>query len=38
MFTVCVTVTVGAPMLLNFIDANTATGEFTVERDRYADG
>jgi hypothetical protein len=37
-FTVCVTVTVRIPMLPEFIDANTATGRFTVERDRYADG
>jgi Flp pilus assembly protein TadG len=37
-FTVCVTVTVRIPMLPDFIDANTATGTFTVERDRYADG
>jgi Flp pilus assembly protein TadG len=37
-FTVCVTVTVRIPMLPDFIDANTATGRFTVERDRYADG
>jgi Flp pilus assembly protein TadG len=37
-FTVCVTVTVRIPMLPDFIDANTATGQFTVERDRYADG
>ena len=37
-FTVCVTVTVRIPMLPDFIDANTATGEFLVERDRYIDG
>jgi hypothetical protein len=37
-FTVCVTVTVRIPLLPDFIDANTATGRFTVERDRYADG
>jgi hypothetical protein len=37
-FTVCVTVTVRIPMLPDVIDANTATGKFTVERDRYADG
>jgi hypothetical protein len=37
-FTVCVTVTVRVPLLPDFIDANTATGEFVVERDRYVDG
>jgi Flp pilus assembly protein TadG len=37
-FTVCVTVTVRIPLLPQFIDANTATGEFVVERDRYVDG
>ena len=37
-FTVCVTVTVRVPLLPDFIDANTATGEFLVERDRYVDG
>ena len=37
-FTVCVTVTVRIPLLPDFIDANTATGEFVVERDRYVDG
>ena len=36
-FTVCVTVTVRIPLLPDFIDANTATGEFLVERDRYSD-
>ena len=36
-FTVCVTVTVRIPFLPEFIDANTATGEFVVERDRYVD-
>jgi hypothetical protein len=36
-FTVCVTVTVRIPLLPDFVDANTATGQFTVERDRYAD-
>ena len=36
-FTVCVTVTVRIPLLPEFIDANTATGEFVVERDRYVD-
>jgi Flp pilus assembly protein TadG len=37
-FTVCVTVTVRIPLLPDFIDSNTATGEFLVERDRYIDG
>ncbi len=37
-FIVCVTVTVRVPLLPDFIDANTATGEFVVERDRYVDG
>lgn len=37
-FTVCVTVTVRIPLLPDFIDANTATGQFLVERDRYVDG
>ena len=37
-FTVCVTMTVRIPMLPDFVDANTATGQFTVERDRYTDG
>jgi hypothetical protein len=37
-FNVCVTVTVRIPLLPEFIDANTATGQFVVERDRYADG
>ena len=37
-FTVCVTVTVRIPLLPQFIDANTATGEFVVERNRYVDG
>jgi hypothetical protein len=36
-FTVCVTVTVRIPLLPQFIDADTATGEFVVERDRYVD-
>jgi len=36
-FLVCVTVTVRIPLLPEFIDANTATGEFVVERDRYVD-
>jgi Flp pilus assembly pilin Flp len=37
-FSVCVTVTVRIPLLPEFIDANTATGQFVVERDRYIDG
>nr|WP_204332438.1 hypothetical protein [Geodermatophilus sabuli] len=37
-FAVCVTVTVRIPLLPEFIDANTATGQFLVERDRYVDG
>jgi hypothetical protein len=37
-FDVCVTVTVRIPMLPDFIDANTASGRFVVERDRYIDG
>jgi Flp pilus assembly protein TadG len=36
-FSVCVTVTVRIPLLPDFIDANTATGQFVVERDRYVD-
>jgi hypothetical protein len=36
-FVVCVTVTVRIPLLPEFIDANTATGRFVVERDRYVD-
>ena len=36
-FSVCVTVTVRIPFLPQFIDANTATGQFVVERDRYVD-
>jgi hypothetical protein len=35
-FSVCVTVTVRIP-LPEFVDANTATGQFVVERDRYVD-
>jgi hypothetical protein len=35
---VCVTVTVRIPLLPEFIDANIATGEFVVERDRYVNG
>jgi hypothetical protein len=37
-FSVCVTVTVRIPLLPDFIDANTATGQFLVVRDRYVDG
>ena len=37
-FSVCVMVTVRIPFLPEFIDANTATGQFVVERDRYVDG
>ena len=37
-FSVCVTVTFRIPLLPEFIDANTATGRFVVERDRYVDG
>ena len=37
-FSVCVTVTVRIPLLPDFIDANTATGQFVVDRDRYVDG
>ena len=37
-FDVCVTVTVRVPLLPDFVDANTATGRFVVERDRYVDG
>ena len=37
-FSVCVTVTVRIPLLPEFVDANTATGQFVVERDRYVDG
>jgi Flp pilus assembly protein TadG len=37
-FSVCVTVTERIPLLPEFIDANTATGQFVVERDRYIDG
>jgi Flp pilus assembly protein TadG len=37
-FSVCVTVTVRIPFLPEFVDANTATGQFVVERDRYVDG
>ena len=37
-FSASVTETGRTPMLPEFIDANTATGEFAVERDRYVDG
>jgi hypothetical protein len=37
-FSVCVTVTVRIPLLPEFVDANTAIGQFVVERDRYVDG
>ena len=37
-FSVCVTVTVRIPMLPEFIESNTATGQFVVERDRYVNG
>ncbi len=37
-FSVCVKVTVRIPLLPEFVDANTATGQFVVERDRYVDG
>jgi hypothetical protein len=36
-FIVCVTVTVRIPLLPDFIDTNTTTGRFVVERDRYVD-
>jgi hypothetical protein len=34
-FSVCVTVTVRIPLLPDFINSNTATGQFVVDRDRY---
>jgi len=37
-FSVCVTVTVRIPFLPEFVDANTATGQFVVDRDRCVDG
>jgi Flp pilus assembly protein TadG len=37
-FSVCVTVTVRIPLLPEFVEANTATGQFVVERNRYVDG
>ncbi|MGY1713396.1 hypothetical protein ACI78R_02970 [Geodermatophilus sp. SYSU D01106] len=36
-FSVCATVTVRIPLLPEWIDANTATGQFVVETDRYVD-
>ncbi|MGY1830163.1 hypothetical protein ACI8AA_06990 [Geodermatophilus sp. SYSU D01180] len=36
-FSVCATVTVRIPLLPEWIDANTATGRFVVETDRYVD-
>jgi Flp pilus assembly protein TadG len=36
-FNVCVTVTIRVPLLPEFIEENTATGQFLVERDRYVD-
>jgi len=36
-FSVCVTVTVRIPLMPDFIKANTATGQFVVDRDRYID-
>ncbi|MGY1730130.1 hypothetical protein ACI798_01320 [Geodermatophilus sp. SYSU D01045] len=36
-FAVCATVTVRIPLLPEWIDANTATGRFVVETDRYVD-
>jgi hypothetical protein len=37
-FSVCVTVPVRIPLLAEFVDANTATGQFVVERGRYVGG
>ena len=37
-FSVCATVTVRIPLLPEFVEANTATGQFVVETDRYVDG
>ena len=37
-FSVCVTVTVRIPLLPDFIDSNTATGQFVVDRDRHVNG
>ncbi len=36
-FSVCATVTVRIPLLPEFVDTNTATGQFVVETDRYVD-
>nr|WP_204263860.1 hypothetical protein [Geodermatophilus normandii] len=36
-FSVCATVTVRIPLLPDFVDTNTATGQFVVETDRYVD-
>ena len=36
-FSVCATVTVWIPLLPEFVDATTATGQFVVEVDRYVD-
>ncbi len=36
-FSVCVTVTVRIPLMPEFIESNTATGQFVVERDRFVD-
>ncbi len=36
-FSVCATVTVRVPLLPEFVDANTATGRFVVEIERYVD-
>lgn len=36
-FSVCATVTVRIPLLPEFVEANTATGQFVVETDRYVD-
>ena len=36
--TICTTVTVRIPLLPEFIESDTATGQFVVERDRYVDG
>jgi Flp pilus assembly protein TadG len=37
-FSVCATVTVRIPLLPEFVDTNTATGQFVVQTDRYVDG
>jgi len=36
-FVVCVTVTIRVPGLPDFIDSNTATGMYVVQRDRFTD-